>query len=68
VSDLSEGLIVTVTIIWQLQKLGSDCQRANEWLRRWIWSCNLKQLNEEEDREQYQVTIKNKSAALENFR
>jgi hypothetical protein len=28
---------------------------------------NLKQLNEEEVKEQYQVTIKNKFAALENF-
>jgi hypothetical protein len=28
---------------------------------------NLKQLNEEEVKEQYQVTIKNKSAALENL-
>jgi hypothetical protein len=27
---------------------------------------NLKQLNEEEVKEQYQVTIKNKFAALEN--
>jgi DNA repair ATPase RecN len=28
---------------------------------------NLKQLNEEEVKEEYQVTIKNKPAALENF-
>jgi hypothetical protein len=28
---------------------------------------NLKQLNEEENKEQYQVTIKNKFAALENL-
>jgi hypothetical protein len=29
---------------------------------------NLKKLNEEEVKEQYQVTIKNKFAALENLR
>jgi hypothetical protein len=28
---------------------------------------NLKQLNEEETKEQYQVTLKNKFAALENL-
>jgi hypothetical protein len=36
-------------------------------LRRWMWRFNSKQLNEEEVKEQYQVTIKNKFAALENL-
>jgi hypothetical protein len=33
----SEGLIVTVTIIWWLQRLERDWQWANERLRRWMW-------------------------------
>jgi hypothetical protein len=47
-----------------LPKLGRDWQRANEWLRERF---HLKQLNEEEVKIQYQVTIKNKFAALENL-
>jgi hypothetical protein len=51
-----------------LQKLGTDWQSASELHKRWIEIFNLKKLNEWELKEQYQVTITNKFAALENLR
>jgi hypothetical protein len=67
-SDLSEGLLVTVTIIWYLQKLGRDWQWAKRMVKKMDMEIfNLKQLNGEEVKEQYQVIIKIKSAALENL-
>jgi hypothetical protein len=66
-SDLSEGLIVTdhYLVVAEVRERLVVSKRMVKKMD--VERFNLKQLNEEKVKEQYQVTIKNKFAALENL-
>jgi hypothetical protein len=66
-SDLSEGLMVTVCYL-VVAKVRERLAVGKRMVKKMdVERYNLKQLNEEEVNEQCQVTIKNKFEALENL-
>jgi hypothetical protein len=66
-SDLSEGLTVRdhYLVVANVRERLAVSKRMVK--KKDMEKFNLKQLNEEEVKEQYQITIKNRFAALENL-